>query len=473
MPHPGPQTIFHQVDAYEAFFGGSKGPGKTESIIREGLRQINNSKYRACILRRTFPQLGECIDRTFKYFKRLRAKYSDHDIQLKLPAWTFPSGAKYAFSHLQHEKDKHNHQGKEWHYMAFDQLEQFTETQYLYMLAQNRTSDSAIRCYVRSTGNPGGVGHGWVKRRFIDPFLEHPGQVKWFKRNEFDEDIECSASEGISRTFVPANVYDNPSIIEKDPEYLKRLNLLNQDDKQAFLFGNWDIFKGQFFKMWRKSIHVVERELKPEYFKFLSMDYGYAAPASVGWWMVDFNGRMHKYRELYGEGFEYDVLAEKVKGMTPPEEKINYCVADPAIWSDKEHHISKKQAEAHGESGAQTIQRIWNGFTSLMKADNSRITGWGRMRIMLNGENGIPFMTFSPRCKNSIRTIPELIHDELNVEDVDSSGEDHAGDESRYAAMSRASIPEPPKEYPKNGAMNAEIYDHYVEQETNREEAWT
>lgn len=439
-PHDGPQTIFHQVGAYEALFGGAKGPGKTETILREGLRQINHPKYRACIFRRTFPQLGECIDRTFKYFKRLGANYSDKDIHLKLPGWTFPSGAKYCFSHLQHEKDKYNHQGREWHYLAFDQLEQFTESQYLYMLAQNRSSVPDLKCYVRTSANPGGVGHGWVKRRFVDPFKGTKlGTVKYFFRDENNEDVECSPDHEacMSRVFIPATLKDNPSLLKNDPQYINRLRMLSQNEQKAFILGDWDSFSGQFFSMWRYSKHVKRIPINPDFKKFLSLDYGFACPSSVGFWQIDYDGKIHRYREIYKEGLTYEKLGHLIMEKTGPGEKFDYCVADPAIWGD----ISNHREGYRGENGAEILQSVFGSFTTVMRADNNRIPGWGHMRIMLENET----ISCDPGCKDSIRTIPDLVHDETNVEDLNTDGDDHCGDDWRYAIESRPQKSDPKK----------------------------
>ncbi len=356
-------------------------------------------------------------------------------MQLKLPAWTFPSGAKYAFGQCQNEVDKYNYQGKEFHYLGFDQVEEFTESQYLFLIAQNRTSDRNIKCYIRSSANPGGVGHAWVKKRFIESLKAH--EIRYFKRVN-DDDMECAKDDpsGISRSFVPASVYDNPSIIQNDPNYVRRLEQLNELDKQALLYGNWEVFKGQFFKMWRRYLHVKEIPINPHFRKFLSLDYGYQAPSSVGWWQVDYDGNLHRYRELYKEGLTYEELAKEVRKRTPDNEHLDYCVADPAIWGDKTHHKG-----IQGESGAETMGLVWKDFCGLIKADNARNTGWGRMRIlmnpvMVNGEQ-ISSLTCAPNCRDSIRTIPTLIHDETDVEDLDTTGEDHAADDWRYAAMSR------------------------------------
>lgn len=435
------QEPFHQCAAYEAMFGGTKGPGKTDTLLRESTRQLNNKSYRAVIFRRTYPRLGEVIDRSFKYFLRMGLEFSGKDQQIALPSWTAPSGAKICFGHIQHEQDKYNWQGKEFHFIGFDEVEEFTETQYLFLVAQNRTSDKSIRCYVRSTANPGGIGHGWVKRRFIDPFKTcQVGFVKYFTRNN-DEDVETTSEDpkGISRAFIPASVYDNPSIIQNDPEYVKRLEQLPEQDKQALLYGNWDVFKGQFFNMWRKQLHIQDWGINKDYLKFIALDYGYTKPSAVGWWQVDFDGRLNCYRELYGEGRTYESLAKEIIENTPKDETIDYLVYDPAIDGDRQRHTGSIK----GESGSETMRNVFGSFTRMIKADNSRVVGWGRMKQLMTGTKPQDVrMSWNSRCKHSTRTIPELIYaDTGNPEDCNTDGEDHAGDMSRYGAMSRPIAP--------------------------------
>lgn len=467
-PHNGPQVEFHKNSSFECLFGGAKGPGKTESLLRESLYQVHIPSYRGILFRRTYPQLGEIIDRSFKYFlgmadangTPLRPKYSDKDMHLKLPAWTFPSGAKIAFGSVQYEKDKYNYQGKEFQFQGFDQIEQFTETQYLYLIAQNRTSDPAVKCYIRATANPGGVGHAWVKSRFIDKLFdpENPKRVqtRYFQRiNDEDIEVERTNPKGRSRAFVFSTLFDNPSL---SPDYLKTLYQLPEQDQRAFIGGDWEVFAGQFFKMWRKMYHVIERPIEPGFRKFISLDYGYGAPSCAIWWQVDYDGNLHAYRELYKEGLTYEALAHRIKELTPADEHIDYCVADPAIWGDRIHH----KEGFDGEAGAETMQKVWGGWSSLIKADNDRIVGWGRMRILLNPDKeGKVKMSFSSMCKNAIRTIPGLIHDEIKVEDLDSDGEDHAADSSRYAVMSRPVETERPKSKPTRGSL--EEVDYHLE----------
>jgi len=436
-PHEGAQERFHECGAYEVLFGGSRGPGKTECLLREAIRQTGKSNYRAIIFRRTYPRLGEIVDRSHKYYGKMGAIFSGKDVQTNLPAWTWPSGAKICFGHIQHEKDKWNYHGKEFHYIGFDEIAEFTESQYLFCMSSNRTSDKEIKCYIRCTANPGGVGHGWVKRRWIESCK--PGMVHWFKNVDGDDlEVDRTDTHALSRAFVPATLFDNPSIIENDPNYLKRLEQLPEAEKRAFLYGDWDVFQGQFFKSFRKTIHVQEREVIADYRKFISLDYGYAAPSSIGWWFTDFSGKLHRYRELYQEGLTYEKLGRMIRELTPAVERIDYLVADPAIWGDRARHKESFQ----GESGAETLQKELSGFCSVIQADNNRITGWNRLRTLMEPKkdkdgNFYSDFTISPKCKDWIRTVPNLVHDELNVEDINTDGEDHAGDDTRYAVMTR------------------------------------
>jgi hypothetical protein len=313
---------------------------------------------------------------------------------------------------MQHEDDKYSYQGHEFHFIGFDQLEQFTETQYLFMIAQIRSSSPSLRTYVRSTANPGGIGHGWVKRRFITG--KEPRKIYY---DEF----------GNTRQFIPATVFDNPTLLKGDPDYVNRLRALPYKERKALLEGNWDSFEGQFFDMWDPLIHVIEPfEIPKSWKRLISIDYGYTSPSAVLFWAVDNDDRMILYREIYEERLVYSQLANRILSILEPDEIIAYAVADPSIWGDRPHHVG----ETRGESGAETMQKILGQRVRLIKGDNRRVIGWNRMRERLKpymGEDGkltAGMLVFST-CKNFIRTVPELIHDSVNPEDLDTSGEDH------------------------------------------------
>ncbi|MEG2000199.1 MAG: terminase family protein, partial [Evtepia sp.] len=158
------QIAFQQRGEYEALYGGAAGGGKSEALIHEAIRQAYIPTYKALILRKTFPQLAELIDKSQNYYPKAfpSAKYNEQK-----HAWLFPSGAKVIFGSLQYAKDKTKYQGQAYDFIAFDELTHFTWDEYSYLFSRNRPNGSGTRCYIRATANPGGIGHGWVKQRFI------------------------------------------------------------------------------------------------------------------------------------------------------------------------------------------------------------------------------------------------------------------------------------------------------------------
>lgn len=274
--------------------------------------------------------------------------------------------------------------------------------------------------------NPGGVGHAWVKKLWLD--------------RQFDD----NESEPDEFVYIRALATDNPHI---DKSYLKQLESLPPDKRKAFLEGDWDIFKGQYFTEWRREIHVVAPfQIPDDWRRFCAMDYGLFAPMSLGWYAIAPDGRLYRYRELYKTGMTYSMVAEAYVANTPPGENIEYIVADPAIWK---HEAGNSQAL----TGAQIIQDRINELLRnnhpqkalkappLIKADNTRVVGWQSLREYLRPyrieQDTVAKLQVFSTCTEFIRTFPSLIHDEHNPEDVDSDGEDHAADEVRYAIMSR------------------------------------
>ena len=250
VPHLGPQTEFLQRVEFEVLFGGAAGPGKTDCLVAAMLEDIEYAHYHGLLIRRTFPQLQEIIDRCFVLYPRLGGVYRATDKR-----WMFPSGSKIDLGHMQHENDKYNYQGKEYQKVGVDELTQFTETQYLYLHSRVRTTDDKINCQVLSTSNPGGIGHMFVKDRF------QPG--------ERDLKTYYDPKSGLSRVFIPATVDDNPTLFEKDPEYIMRLEALPEIERKRLRLGNWDAFEGQIFAELLQSIQGYEDfPIPPEWERF-------------------------------------------------------------------------------------------------------------------------------------------------------------------------------------------------------------
>ncbi len=448
------QILFLENPAFEVLFGGAKGPGKTDALLADPTPQLKIPDFKAKIFRRTNPRLLDLIDRSYKHF---HGKFGAHwDGEKK--RWIWPNRSYIQFCHCQNETDKWNHQGQECHWMGFDQIEEFTQTQYEFLFAQVRSSNPNIKCYVRATSNPGNVGHAWVKSRFIDK-LGKNGEVKFFVKPSPDQDeIECSPQtpKALSRSFIFSNVYDNDFIVKNDPMYVSRLESLPAVQRRAFLLGDWDAFEGQFFQEFDRNIHVVSRETFKQMCqqmpvkRFCAMDYGFRNPSSVGWYAVFPDGNMIRYRELYKEGLTYQSLANEILRLSG-DETIDYLVVDPAIQGDKSHHVEPKDGTVKGKSGYDTLNEIVNGRFSILLADNRRVVGWNRVRDLfkpyLNQHNKpVAMLQFTEDCRNLIRTLPGLVFDETNPEDLNTDGEDHAMDEVRYGVMSRPEAPNKPPE---------------------------
>ena len=442
-------------------FGGAKGGGKSDCLLAEASRQVKNPNYKGIIFRRTYPKLQELIDRSHRCFSWC-AKWNGEKRR-----WTWPNGASVTFGHCKNESDKYNYQGHEYQFMGFDQLEEFTESQFTFLKAQCRTSDDTLRCYIRSTSNPAGVGHQWVKSRYIDK-CPPDGTVKFFRRDE-DDEVETDAEDpkGLSRAYVFANVYDNQILLQSDPNYLLRLKELPDKLRRALLEGDWDAFEGQYFAEWRSVIHVIPHAMwlrikrSMPYITVIGMDYGYSKPSSVGWYAVFPDGSMIRYREFYAEGYTYLALIKKVLSLSLDDdgkpEQVEYMVADPAIWGDKAHHVEysrkpspKLDGKSRGKSGYDIMAEVVGERFPILMADNRRVVGWTRMREFLNPfrdpntERVTANFIVTEHNKNFIRTISGLIHDDQNPEDLDTSGEDHAADEARYVIMSRPALPKKP-----------------------------
>ena len=465
------QTAFLRRAEDEVFYGGAAGGGKSDALVIEALRQIKIPHYKGLILRKTFPELSELIEKSMRYYPQAfpRARFNEQK-----HTWTFPSGAKIQFGDLQHTKDKLKYQGRAYDYIAFDELTHFTFEEYIYLKSRNRPNGPGTRVYMRSTGNPGGVGHAWVKERFITPRMAM--KTIW-------EDVVIVFPDGhserqwMSRAFVPSSVFDNKILLENDPTYLARLASMPEKERNALLYGDWDTYEGQFFEDFRvepdtraanamgfkedseqlrhdkRFTHVIEPfEIPPGWKIYRSFDWGYNKPFSVGWWAVDYDGVVYRILELYGctetpnTGVKW--IATKVfEGIARIEREHRWLkgkniqgVADPAIWQ-----------ENGGPSLAETAMKYGVYF---QKGDHERLPGWMQVHYRLAFDsNGFPMMYVFSNCKAFIRTMPLLQYDEHRPEDLDTKGEDHVADEVRYFLMSRPIKPRaatPPSAYSKS-----------------------
>jgi len=442
-PQPGKQTMFHKANTYLALYGGAKGGGKSFSLVLEGARQIANPNYRGAIFRRTFPQLKQILDVMRKIYPLLGGVYKETK---KL--WIFPSGAILYLGYLQYEKDIEDWRGIEINYLAFDEITHFTEYMFDEMCSCVRTSSPDVKCYVRCSCNPGGVGVAWVKRRFID--ITTPMEVAFLKRNiDTDkwEKTDSSDPEAIDQVFIPASVYDNKILLKNNPKYLTRLKNLPKKQREAYLDGNWDVLEGQFFEEYDREVVEIKGWYEPDLDNkiMITMDYGHGKGATA----IEFaeilpDGRIRLYKELTLMKHTYSDVAKKLYNFTQPEERgiINVMIVDPALFKDTQHHGGSNM----GESGGEILQNVlmelgWS--IAVIPADNRRVTGWGIFREYIKvreDRNGVKFSNLeicNKRCPQICYTIPTLVHDNHNPDDIDTDGEDHWADAVRYLLMSR------------------------------------
>ncbi len=450
----------------EALYGGAAGGGKTDTAIMEGLRQVEIPHYQGLILRKTYPQLADIITRSGELYKKIypKAKYNDSK-----HVWTFPSGAKIYFGAMQHSKDRLNYQGKRYDFIDFDELTQFTWEEYSYLFSRNRPNGKGTRCYIRAQANPGGIGHGWVKERFITPCP--PGQTMWDKL-EITSPKGEKLSKWMSRVFIPSTVFDNQALLSNDPDYVMKLAALPEAERKALLYGDWDSFSGQVFMEWRNdpthyedrvNTHVIAPFKVPNTWRIIrSFDWGFTKPFSVGWYAVDHDNRIYRIRELYGCMGTPDVgvqwnpakIAEEIKRIEADDPNLKgkqiLGICDPAVFQRN-----------GGDSQAEIMAKYQVYWT---KADNSRISGKMQMhyRMAMDGEQRPMLYVFST-CKHCIRTLPSLVYSETDVEDVDTTQEDHIYDELRYVCMANPVNPPvaeeaPPKQF---DPLSTEAYNEY------------
>lgn len=432
-PFEGPQYDFCSCGDFEVLFGGAAGPGKTDCLVMEATRHVQFPDYHGILFRRTFPRLQEIIDRCWKWYPIIGGNYRATEHR-----WYFPSGGKITLSHMQHENDMYDHQGKEYHFAGFDELTQFLRGQYLYIFSRVRGVNPEIPLRIRSTTNPGGVGHTWVKERFVD--IAPPGQSY------------LDPATGLSRRFIPAKVTDNPMLCENDPAYIKRLEALPEIERKRLLMGDWESFEGQVFTELSQRVHGCPPfEIPPEWTKIMAFDWGFSRPWAALYGAVDFDNTLYIYRELYGckEGHANvgvrqtnDDICRAIKEAE--KEKINIRVADPACWSP-----TMRSNKIIGPSFQEDATKHGLFF---LKADNDRIRGKQQFHQRLQMETELdqrtgevlkewPRLVIFNSCTHWWRTIMDLRESVKDPEDVDTDQEDHLYDTTRYLCMSRPIVP--------------------------------
>lgn len=449
-PQRGPQTALLTCPAWEIFFGGARGGGKTDGVLGEfiGHAQQYGEGASGLVVRRTRTELLDTIERSRQLYTPLGAKFNQTDA-----LWRFPNGARLQFIYLEQDSDADRYQGRSVTRLYVEEAGTFPSEKPILKLIACVRSGKGVPTKLIMTGNPGGPGQQWIKARYIDPC---PTGYKIMQR-EFKNPFN---SETLKRDwcFIPSRVTDNQYLGD---DYIAGLQMIGSPELvRAMLEGDWNAVEGAFFN-WDTNRHVITPfDIDPSWVRFRSMDWGSAAPFSIGWWAVagdntpvrggisgstEFvlpRGALVRYREWYGasgpgQGLKLtnQEIAEGIIEREKKDPKLSYGVLDPAAFQ-----------QHGGPSIGEQINMILckKHLAPFRRADNKRVgtkgamSGWAQMRWRFRGDDdGNPLIACFNTCTDSIRTIPVLQHDPDKPEDLDTEAEDHAADDWRYACMSR------------------------------------
>jgi len=411
---PNPQQrAFFLCTARHVAYGGARGGGKSWAMRRKFvLLALRHPNLQLLLLRRTLPELMENHGRPLQ---RELAGIASYNAGSR--AFLFRNGARIRLGYCDREADVYQYQGQEYDVIGLEEATHFTEAQMQFLCTCNRSTGAGFPPRMYYTCNPGGVGHAWVKRLFID---------RRYQNSEAAEDY----------AFIPARVYDNKVLLARDPGYVRALLNLPEHLRRAHLEGDWDALEGQYFAEFRRDRHVLEPFPIPAWWRrFRAMDWGYNDPCCVLWFACGPDGRVYVYREEYARQVLSSRMAKRAAALSAGE-KIAYTAASPDAWQKR--GLSHAADGIEGESIAEVFASCG---VPLLKADNARVAGWQRVRECLaEGDDGLPMLQIFSTCANLIRTLPLLVHDANDPEDA-AGGEDHAPEALRYGLMSRPARP--------------------------------
>ena len=434
QPNPGPQTSFLASTEQEVLYGGAAGGGKSYSMVADPVRYFTNPHARMLLVRRSTEELRELISVSKQLYPKAipGIKFMERD-----KTWVAPSGATLWMSYLDRDDDVMRYQGQAFNWIGFDELTQWpTPYAWNYMRSRLRaTKASGLPLYMRATSNPGGPGHQWVRKHFIDP--SPPGKSFW-ATDEHGEVIQWPkghSREGeplFKRKFIPATLFDNPYLSE-DGMYEANLLSLPEHQRRQLLEGDWDINEGAAFPEFNRSIHVVDPyDIPSNWIRFRACDYGYGSYTGVLWFtIVPGSEQLVVYRELYVSKVTATDLADMILEIEDEaNEKIRYGVLDSSLWHNR------------GDTGPSLAeQMILKGcrWRPSDRSKGSRVAGKNEIhrRLQVDEFTEEPRMVFFSTCTQTIAQIPGLPLDKNNPEDVDTHAEDHLYDALRYGIMTR------------------------------------
>lgn len=443
-PYPK-QLEFYQSGKRYTGYGGSRGGGKSDvSRNKAVLLGLRYAGIQILFMRRTYPEIKENHVIPCQRMLKGIAKYNNTD-----KAFEFPNGARLKFGYCRNESDLLQYQGQAYDVIFLEECTQFPEIVFTTLTESNRSSGLMTEYFkprMYFTCNPGGVGHAWFKRLFID---------RQYRDTERAEDYK----------FIQASVYDNPWLMKNSPDYVRALENLPEKRKRAMLHGDWDVFEGQYFPEFSRETHTCAPFPIPAHWRrYRVFDYGFDMFACY-FVAADETGRAWFYKEIYegqdktdqfgnpGEGLTIAQAARKMLEMTTAEENILCTFAPPDMWNRRQE-TGRSAADIFAEYGV-----------PLYKASNNRVQGWmdvrdwmqvpdkvncraGEREGALEQDGSRPRIMIFDNCTNLIRTLPLLLHDEKNPDDVAKEPHEvtHAPDAVRYFVSAQPLAAQLPQE---------------------------
>lgn len=408
------QIPFFKAKTRYVAYGGARGGGKSWSVrFKATLLCLNYSGIRVLIVRRSYAELRENHILPLQAMLSKVATYNDND-----KAFRFINGSRLKFGYCASDSDVSQYQGVEYDVIFIDEATQITEYQFNTIDATIRgTNGFPKRMYL--TCNPGGIGHNWVKRLFVD---------KEYKPTENASDY----------TFIKALVFDNKILMESDSGYLRTLQNLPESLKKAWLYGDWDIFEGRFFPEFRRDVHVCEPfPIPPDWRKFRVFDYGLDMFACY-FVALDNNRKAYFYKEIHEPNLIVSEAAKKMLAFTGADEEIYATFAPPDMQN------------RHRETGKSTVDIFREYGVSLRIASNNRVMGWQEVKEWMkvhSDEQGFDTadVAIFSNCKNLIKSLGEIQTDDKNPNDVADVPHEltHAVDAMRYFFASNPKTPKP------------------------------
>ncbi len=344
-PNPKQAEFLELPDAiFEGLYGGAVFGGKSEVLLKYPILKgwTSNGRFKGILFRRSYPELeASLIKRTLDPrdgYAKFGATYNDNK-----HIWTFPSGAWIKLGFIENDKDARSYDTAEFNFIAFDQLEAFTEWQYTYMISRCR-SNSILPAVMRSAANPGGPGTAWVRERFVRPCQEG-GKILRDKVT------------GTLRIFIPAKLDDNTEGLKNDPQYKSRMMLLPEAERKAKLDGDWFALIGQAFPEFRmksfpsegkNALHVIDPFTIPEWWpKISGGDWGYAAKTFILWGAISPNDRLYIYRELGVRKQKISTWASDFARLTSKDTNFKGFYLDPSAWSSRGDPMTIQEQVTH------------------------------------------------------------------------------------------------------------------------------